>query len=279
MSTWVVDARALFHRYRAWRCGVVPDGMRAERLAHLLRYTSVRADGEGMILFAQLDAGREAAQINEQIAWFAALEQDFEWSVYGLDEPADLQQRLQDRGFTAGSPESFMLQPVKAQAHPNERQIRTDPGTEAASDAASAAWDIRRIHDTAGVCDVVHVQEQVWNGSFAWVGDALLRRLRTDPAGLIVLCAYDHERPIGSGWIDIPPAGGAFAELHGGAVLPSWRGKGLYTAMYRLRRAEASRFGCDYLAVDATVLSEAILRRRGFLHICRATPMRYTFTG
>lgn len=65
-----------------------------------------------------------------------------------------------------------------------------------------------------------------------------------------------------------------FAELHGGAVLPALRGRGVYTALFNVRAEEARRRGTEFLAVDAAPMSRPILLGKGFHYICETIPYR-----
>lgn len=55
----------------------------------------------------------------------------------------------------------------------------------------------------------------------------------------------------------------------------SFRGRGIYKALYEERLAEAARRGYERITVDASPMSRPILEKIGFFHICSTTPMRY----
>jgi GNAT superfamily N-acetyltransferase len=65
-----------------------------------------------------------------------------------------------------------------------------------------------------------------------------------------------------------------FADLHGGAVLSTLRGKGIYSLLFYDRCQEAQRRGYQYLAVDAAPMSRPILEQKGFQLVCFTYPMR-----
>ena len=82
-------------------------GMSRQVLPRLVRYVRP-APGMSFVLHSDLDEGSADAAINEQLAYFAALQQPFEWKVYAHDRPADLAQRLAARGFVLEEPDAIM---------------------------------------------------------------------------------------------------------------------------------------------------------------------------
>ena len=88
-------------------------GMSRQVLPRLVRYVRP-APGMSFVLHSDLDEGSADAAINEQLAYFAALQQPFEWKVYAHDRPADLAQRLAARGFVLEEPDAIMVLDVAA---------------------------------------------------------------------------------------------------------------------------------------------------------------------
>jgi GNAT superfamily N-acetyltransferase len=249
-----------FHSYCADRKRIGVDGYEAHQFDHLVRYTSRHPGVAGLVIYTNLRAGFEVAQIQEQIACFQALRQNFEWKVYEFDRPGNLQKLLESQSFVPGEMEVFMICSLKG--HGSIPEYEKPP------------WDVRMIRDEPGVRDVVAVQEQVWGQNFEWLVGQLARRLRDDPGSLAIYCAYADGQPIGTGWTDFP-SGSAFPELHGGAVVEAWRGRKVYSDLYRRRLAEALERGYDFLAVDAAPLSRPILEKLGFRPVCTTVPMRF----
>ena len=89
----------------------------------------------------------------------------------------------------------------------------------------------------------------------------------------LVLCARDGDRVVGSGWIDFSP-GSPFAQMHGGAVLEPYRGRGVYSRLFERRLEEAKARGVPWIAVDAAPMSRPILEKKGFRFVCHTYPMR-----
>jgi len=88
-----------------------------------------------------------------------------------------------------------------------------------------------------------------------------------------VFCARTAERVVGSGWIEFH-GGSRFAQLCGGSLLATYRGRGLYNRLFERRLDEARNRGVQYIAVDAAPMSRPILERRGFRFVCHTYFMR-----
>ena len=228
------------------RIGVEFPGMRKEVLPHVIRF--VGPPGEpSFILYSRLDESTVDAAIAEQVNYFAALGQSFEWKVYDYDTPPDLRQRLAAQGFTIGEQEALMVLDL-AQIPPTLLQPVTA--------------DVRRITTRAGLEDVVRIKNEVWGRDF----DGLQERLGDHldlPDYLSVYVAYVDGVPACAAWIYFQP-GSQFGGLWGGSTVPAYRGRGLYTAVLAVRAQEALRRGCRFLTIDASPMSRPIVARHGF---------------
>ena len=82
-------------------------------------------------------------------------------------------------------------------------------------------------------------------------------------AGLAPGCfvGYWNETPAGAGGYTLA---GPVARLWGAAVVPAFRGRGIYRALVRARLAEAAPRGAALALVHAEPTSSPILRRLGF---------------
>ena len=229
-----------------------------ECFGHLLRYTARIPGAEGMVTFANLSPGCEVRQIVEQVDYFSSIRQDFEWKVYEFDRPDRLQALLAAELFVADESEVFMVLSLDRRS----RKVASCQG----------AWEVRRVIDDAGVRDVVTVQERVWGRTFPWLYPQLAKTRQRRPTELSMYCAYDGGEPVGTGYTEFPP-GSRFPELHGGAVLEGWRGRGMYSDLFNVRLEEAKQRGHDFLCVDAAPMSRPILERIGFDRICATVPM------
>jgi GNAT superfamily N-acetyltransferase len=210
------------------------------------------------VMFANLPPGREDALLDAEIAHFEKLGQPFEWKVYDFDAPADLKQRLEQRGFGCDEEEAFLVLTVADWKKPPARH--------------DDRLRIERITDDRGLRDVVAVQGALYPDHATWVLDRYSRVLREAPDEAAMFCAYLADEPVGTGWIDF--SGGSFATLHGGAVLPAARGRGIFSALVHARLLVAQARGCVYLAVDTTRMSRPLLLKKGFQHVCYTYPLR-----
>lgn len=243
----------IFRAYADERKRFAPAGYRLESLYGLTRLTPM-ADGlDGVVMFSELPDPFIDEAIAAQVDYFQRIERPFEWKVYTFDRPSDLSQRLEQRGFEPGVRESFLVGRVA-------ELPRVPP---------AGSFMIKRITSVAAIGDIVAVQESVWSRGLPWLGPMLAGALERTA----LFCAYEGDRPIGTGWIEFP-AGCSFADLHGGAVLPEHRGRGIYSAIHAARVAEAKSRGVAYLAADATPMSSPLLLRKGFRHVCDTTPYR-----
>lgn len=63
------------------------------------------------------------------------------------------------------------------------------------------------------------------------------------------------------------------ALLHGGAVLPAFRGRGIYSRLFEARMMDALARGLKWVAVDAAPMSRPILEAKGFERLDSTWPM------
>jgi hypothetical protein len=93
-----------------------PDGSGARFEAEPLVVRWVGADGRGWsgIAWSRLGDADADAVIAEQVAFFAARDEKFEWKLYDYDRPADLDRRLVAAGFAAEGEESLMVTEVSS---------------------------------------------------------------------------------------------------------------------------------------------------------------------
>ncbi len=82
----------------------------------------------------------------------------------------------------------------------------------------------------------------------------------------------------GVGWIEYGP-GTAFAELHGGSVLPEFRGRVVYSRLLEIRLRDASERRFAWLTVDAAPMSRPILEAKGFERLDVTWPMAWSVAG
>jgi GNAT superfamily N-acetyltransferase len=249
---------AIFRRYAADRRRCEYPGMTRTDLTCAVLYESHSALGEHFLQFTSLDAQRADAFIAQVVAQAEKSARGLEWKTYGFDTPADLVARLQRAGFEPDDEESFMVYPLS--------KFVPRPFLE------NTNWRIEQITDVRGIEHIVSLQERIWARDFPWLYDKLCADLASGIQHFF--CAYRGEVPIGCGYIEYL-AGSQFPELHGGSVLPEYRGRGIYSALYAARFADAIARGYEYVAVDASAMSRPILEAIGFEWICVTRPMRF----
>jgi hypothetical protein len=252
---------SIFSEYAQDRREAIIDGFECQVFPHLTRYIPQIKGMDGIVVFAQLPTGDEIECIQNEIDYFSTLDVGFEWKVYDLDEPRYLRALLECQGFSAGESESFMI------FQTSQQQIERIP---------NSLTDIVEINTEQGLRDIATVQQAVWNQSFDWLVTQLSEVLVKKPEELSLYCAYIEGLPVGSGWTSFPN-GSRFPELHGGAVVPKWRGKGVYGDLYQVRCLEISNKGFEWTSVDATPMSCPILENLGFKRVCMTHPLRYEF--
>jgi len=226
----------------------------AEAKPSVVRLVDTAGHGRGSVIYTRLNESTVEHTIQEQVAYFAGLEQDFEWKVFEHDRPPDLKERLAAHGLEIGEPEAIMVLDL-AGAPP----VLFEP----------PAHTLRRITDMEGVDQVMAVEDVVWGERDEMVETILQRSLANQPDCISIYVAYVDEKPASTGWVYFPPHS-QFASLWGGSTLSESRGRGLYTAVLAVRAREARQRGVNYLTVDASSMSRPILEKFGFERITTA---------
>jgi GNAT superfamily N-acetyltransferase len=223
------------------------------------RFVSDSVDGS-CILHHEFSVGDSISEIiADQIASFRRLGKNFEWKVYGTDEPRTLGDELIRQGLVEGDQESFMV--LDLQNAPE-------------SLFSATRHDIRRITDRAGVAAAVAVLEQVWNESMEDRAEALTTELERSPASICIYAVYEDETPVASAWISFNAAS-PFAGLWGGSTLNEYRGRGCYRALLATRAREARARGVQFLTIDASPMSRPIVAQFGFEAITDTRPFEW----
>ncbi|NOZ48827.1 MAG: GNAT family N-acetyltransferase [Chloroflexi bacterium] len=226
--------------------------LQREETPHLVRHIS--ANGEGMIIYSDLNASNVEDVIHEQIARFESSGQAFDWVVFQHDKPVNLKDRLLAHGFEAEEPEAIMVLDVEHVSTALQKMVN---------------HDVQRIKDPQKIGDVITVREQVWRGDFSSTARNLVKRLRGDPHNIGLYVAYVDGKPVSTAQITFY-AHGCFASLGGASTLPDYRKRGLYTALLAIRVQEARKRGIRFLDADASPMSRPILEKFGFQWLTEA---------
>ncbi|MFJ4835367.1 GNAT family N-acetyltransferase [Streptomyces sp. NPDC088747] len=254
-----VAVLALFDR--DMREGARPDapGARIEHVGKVVRQVGTEQGWSG-VTWSDLDEATADAEIAEQIRYFSGLGGEFEWKLYGHDQPEDLGQRLRDAGFTAAPEETLMiaeLGDLVLDAEPPEG-VRLLPVT-----------------DRAGVDLVADVHEQAFGTDGTRLRRQLLAQLTGDEDTVVAVVALAGDVPVSAARMELLP-GARFAGLWGGGTVEAWRGRGIYRALVAHRARVAADRGYRYVQVDASSQSRPVLARLGFQPLTTTTP--YVFT-
>jgi GNAT superfamily N-acetyltransferase len=245
------------------RRSTTPDGSGAvgERAGPVVRWFKNNGAGWSGVVWSDLNLGTADTAIADQVAFYAARGERFEWKLYDYDQPPDLRDRLLAAGFAAEEPEAFVVA--------GTAQIVDALGP--AEAILPAGVRLVPVTDEAGVDLLIQVRERVFgpDDDERW-RDTLIRQLRSGPAGTMVV-AMAGDEPVSSARIDLCP-GTDFAGLWGGGTLPQWRGRGIYRALVAYRARLAAAHGYRYLQVDASPQSRPILERLGFACLAVTTP-------
>jgi len=229
-------------------------GLRREEQPLLVRHVDL-VGRSGVVIYSRLSEDTAETAIEEQIAYFGHLGQEFEWKVFSHDQPPDLVQRLAAHGFEIDETEAVLVYDLRSSADLPE------PAREVA---------VKRISTHHELRDVTSVKARVYGDGFSDIADRLAYEMDHAPETLSVYLACVGETPAACGWIRFRP-GGAFAGLWGGSTIPELRHRGIYTALVGARLDEARRRGVRYVTVDAGQMSRPILEKLGFRLLTHAT--------
>ena len=238
------------------RSAVTFPDMRKDVLPNVVRFVG-KPPTPSFILHSRLNDSNADAAIQEQFTYFRERNQSFEWKAYDYDQPLDLLERLIAAGLELEDTEAVMVLDVR-----DAPPALLTPTT----------VDVRTITQPAGLEDVKLVEEQVWGGDHDWIKGRLGAHLQ-NPDYCSVYVAYIDDAPACAGWTYFN-ANSDFAGLWGGSTLEQYRGRGLYTALLATRVQEAIRRGRRFLTIDASAMSEPIVKRHGFrllayAHACK----------
>jgi GNAT superfamily N-acetyltransferase len=258
----LIDPREIFQQYRTERRAQSYAGFHLEVLPHLSRYVAEMKEATGTVTFTDTSSDAITGLIDEQIAYFGQIPQDFEWKVHDFDSPANLHEVLRARGFEQSDEEAFLV---------------LDPSDWRPAQRAVEGLRIERITDSRQLRDFVVAEQAIWrNDNLSWHVQKYADELARDPSSISIYCAYVNHQPVGTGRVSFAPDS-AFAQLNGGGVSAAMRGRGIFSALLTHRIEEAKRRGYRWLAVDAAPMSRPILLRKGFQHVCWTYPMMHRF--
>jgi N-acetylglutamate synthase-like GNAT family acetyltransferase len=219
------------------------------------------ASGRGFVTYPRLnehEAAVVSSRIGEVLAHFRQCPKItfVEWKTRGHDQIPGLHQSLLDAGFERQEPESIMI----GRAELLDAVV-----------ALPAGVTIRRVTEEVDVRTMAKVEDVVFGSEFVdEMVEELLRRLATDDE-LSLWVAEADGQVIGAGRLE-PVAGTEFAGIWGGAMLESWRRRGIYRALTAARAKAALAAGKRFIYSDSTEHSRPILERSGLIKVSTTTP-------
>lgn len=221
--------------------------VRREVFPRLVRYIKP-APGMNYVAYSRLEEQEIDRVIDDQITYFLTMDQPFSWHVCDHDWPPTLKDRLIAHGFAPDDdPDAVMV----LDAHDASPAL-----------LAPLRADVRAITPPDRLDVVAQIEAQIWGGNFDWLTQRLSEHLAI-PDYLSVYVAYVDNQPACAGWVYFHPHS-QFAGLFGGATLPAYRQRGLYTALLAMRVQEAIRRGYRFLVTGASPMSQPILAHNGF---------------
>src|SRR5215472_595722 len=253
------------------RRGTEPEGSGslAERVGPVVRWTAAGGSGWSGIAWSDLDSGTADEVVADQVRFFGARGERFEWKLYSYDRPADLGQRLLAEGFVPGEEEALMVAEVAGLVGGSRTlaDVRLPDGVR-----------LVPVTDEAGIGRLIEVHDRVFGTGHAQLRSSLTAQLRDSPRSMAMVVAMAGDQPVCSARVDFY-AGSEFAGLFGGGTLPQWRGRGIYRALLAYRAQLAVARGYRYLQVDASPESRPILERLGFACLALTTPYTWSPDG
>ncbi|MBO0985161.1 GNAT family N-acetyltransferase [Rathayibacter sp. SD072] len=219
------------------------------------------AGGRGFVTYRDLGGADEAgigALVAAAVAHFDAdpAIRAVEWKTRGHDRAPGLHEALLVHGFAPDDPESIMIGPLEALAG----DAPPPPGT-----------TLRRVVEEAEVRAMSAVIDEAFGESVdVGIADALVARLARGD-GMELWVAEVDGRMVGGGRLE-PVPGTDFAGIWGGALLPQFRGRGIYRALTAARAASALALGKRLVYSDSTEDSRPILERSGLMKVSTTTP-------
>jgi GNAT superfamily N-acetyltransferase len=246
--------------YDQWmRIGILIPGVHKDTSPKLVRFTRP-SPGMNFVSFSRLEKDELDSTIQEQVDYFLPLDQPFEWLVFDHDQPRNLKERLLAHGFMDDDdPDAVMVLDLQ--------QYQPTP-------LPQTGFTIHKLTHQDQLADVIGVEQQVLGGNFTWITKRLSGHLDL-PGYLSVYAAYIREEAVSCGWIYFHP-NNPFATLNGGATLPKYRQRGVYTNLVHARLQEAKERGYRFISTDSSPFSRPILERNGFYQLTRCFSIRWS---
>jgi hypothetical protein len=242
-------------RFRYEQRSIAFGGETLEALPEVTRRSST--DGELNLVSAfSISESNFDEVIDSQIEHYRLKGKEFEWKVYSFDEPNDLQERLERRGFSVGDREALVFYDLSAGVDELNQGLKLE---------------VRQVCSEADLVDFRLVAESVFGKDYSLTTRHLAEALASGDTGHIAFVGYAGAVPVSIGRLYSDPQS-QFGGLYGGGTLAAYRGMGFYRAVIAARAMVARSFGVRYLQVDALPTSLPILLRLGFVDCADTWP-------
>lgn len=198
------------------------------------------------VIYSDLRGDSADAAIAAQIDYFTALGRPFEWKLFDHDQPRDLGERLRHAGLRPEDVKTLVARDVSLPF----------PISPLLPDV-----EFVRVDDPANFQNIAHLFGDAADDHHhgKWLAESLGAGKTAAPEALSVYVARgDDAAVVSAGWVRFSDRG-LFASLWGGATLPQWRGRGIYTSLVAMRLAEAHKRGYRWITVDCSDQSLPIL--------------------
>lgn len=226
-----------------------------EILPHVTRIRGSEGAWHAIVYSALADDTADAT-IDEQVEHYRWLNVEFEWKVYGHDQPADLRARLARRGFEVGPLEAVLV-----------LDLETRPGW---IDETNTS-DVVRVTTVEQLVQFGAAAEAIFERDASATLAELAAGRRSGTSEQVGYMAMVNGEPVSIGRLYMH-AGSQFGGLYGGGTRPESRGQGHYRATVAARSRDALQQGVRYMLVDALPTSRPILERLGFVHLTDTWP-------
>jgi hypothetical protein len=227
-----------------------------ESAEYFTRLVSTNSNSGGnCLIYSKLDSQNADAAIDEQISYFKNKKQSFEWKLYEHDSPADLEDRLINKGFSMEETEALMVLELDSFSFKPENTF----------------FKIKKISKAEELNDIGLIKKEISDDDFSEKISNLADGLNNTPDSISVYIAYADNKPVSCGWIRFYQDK-QFADLWGGSTIPEYRSRGIYKGLVAIRAQEAINRNIKYLAIDARPMSKPIVEKLGFRLITTTTP-------
>ncbi|HEY6485158.1 MAG TPA: hypothetical protein VIX83_02100 [Candidatus Cybelea sp.] len=234
---------------------LAPEGCTLETLPDVSRLRCPESERH-MISFSALTDERADLIIAKEAAHYRRLATQIEWKVYQHDRPADLLQRVERCGFTAGPRETVLVLDL------NDRPSWIDE---------PPSHLVCRIENKDHLELYRQSADEIFGGDHGPTARELLAGIES---GSLHHCGYiviEGKTAVSIGRLCTDPQS-AFGGLYGGGTLDRYRNRGFYRATVAARARDAVDLGARYLMVDALPTSRPILERLGFVRLTDTWP-------